>query len=158
MDDAGNPLGAVRILWSDRVMRPPPRAAFVIVPSVLLALGGCTRSHPSAGWRPSYTLPMGDSAGSSSALVYSPGLSGRANAMYLIRPGDAAYGRNDDTLSLRDRSRRDELLGIPEERRATLDRERTFRGTRRAEDYVYPSTDGSGLRGSGRYRPYRRSP
>jgi len=143
-------------------MRRPIRAILTTAPAALLALGGCTGSHPSAGWTPSYTLPMGQNAGSSSALVFSPGLTndavaGRAGAAYLIRPGDPAYGRNDDTLSVRDRSRRDELLGLPPERRATLDRERTFRGTRRAEDYVYPSTGGRGYRSTPSYRPYRRS-
>gem|GEM_PF-4371350 len=116
---------------------------------VVLVGCGCSASHPTAMWsaRPVFNNAAPTTAmGSSSSVVFSPGLEGSAVA---FGPGSAGFDRNDDLMSIRDVSRRDELLGIPGERLPSLDHRGVYRGARRAEDYVYPGVSGYGAR---RYR------
>lgn len=116
-------------------------------------LGGCsTMSHP---LHPTYAYTayplQSQGSGSTSALVYSPGLERSAANPYLGAYAPE-FSRNDHTMSIQDRSRRDELFGLPPERRASLGHRRVFRGARNAEDYAYPAESRRGYRGYHRYR------
>ncbi len=125
----------------------------------VLLVCGCSASHPTAMWsaRPVFNEAAGGATmGSSSSVVFSPGVDGNAVALGASGPG---FDRNDGLMSVRDVSRRDELLGLPEAYAPTLDRRRVFRGARRADEYVYPGEPGyrdRGYRGYQGYRGYRR--
>ncbi len=123
-----------------------------------MLLGGCASSHPSMAWQG--RGPIQDNAGSSSALVYSPNHQDTTVFASTMSYTDAPeYSRRDFTLSTRDLSRRDELLGIPSEVHPSLNYQRRYRSSRNADEYVYPSTKGYGYRGSRGYRgghSYRR--
>ena len=92
------------------------------------------------------------SAGNSSSLVFTPGRANTGNLVYLDSQGPE-FSRLDHTMSARDLSRRDELFGVRAERHPSLSNQRTFRGSRRAEDYTYPTSERRGYRG---YRSYYR--
>lgn len=114
----------------------------------VLLLAGCTASHPSSAWQgPGYNA---GSSGSSSALVFSPGLENTGSLIYLDSQAPE-YSRRDHTLSTRDLSRRDELFGVRQETHSSLNNRRTFRGSRRADEYSYPSTEPRGYHGYRRY-------
>ncbi len=89
------------------------------------------------------------SAGNSSAVVFSPGLSGTGNLAYLNDPGPE-FGRRDHTLSTRDLSRRDELFGVRPQTRTSLNYQRYFRTSRNADEYTYPTQERRGNYGSRR--------
>ncbi|MBO6514554.1 MAG: hypothetical protein JJ974_11365 [Phycisphaerales bacterium] len=126
------------------------RSSAIIASALLFSsmLGGCTSSHPSAAWQGS-GMYVGNST-KSSALVFAPTREGTGTLSY-IDTNAPEFSRNDHTLSQRDLSRRDELFGIPAERHPSLDYWRTFRTSRNAEVYTYPSRD------RGYRRGYRRS-
>lgn len=89
-------------------------------------------------------------AGTSNALVYSPALEGTGNLIYIDRNAPE-YSRRDHTLSTMDTSRREDLFGVRAETRPSLNNRRTYYGSRRAEDYTYPSTEPRGSHGYRRY-------
>ena len=115
--------------------------------SLIVLLTGCTASHPSTAWQ-GPGLDAG-SSGNSSALLFAPGNEGTGNLVY-ADPQSPEFGRRDHTLSSRDVSRRDELFGIRPERHPSLNNRRTFRSSRHADEYSYPSER------SGRHYSYRR--
>jgi len=115
--------------------------------AVTFALGGCTSSHPSMAWQGPGMYA--GSAGNSSAVVFSPGLSGTGNLAYLNDQGPE-FGRRDHTLSTRDLSRRDELFGVRQQPQTSLNNRRYFRTSRNADEYTYPTQDRRGNYGSRR--------
>ncbi|MGJ8636707.1 MAG: hypothetical protein ACSHX5_07675 [Phycisphaerales bacterium] len=113
-----------------------------------LTLSGCTSSHPSAAWQGS-GMYVG-SSGNSSALVFSPTRADTGTLAY-VDSNAPEFSRRDHTLSPRDLSRRDELFGIAPENHPSLNYRRTFRTSRRADEYSYPDRD------RGHSHSYRRS-
>ena len=130
------------ILWSSLGMnlhtKTRPAALCALFAGVLL-LSGCASSHPSSAWQgPGFNV---GSSGNTSALLFAPGNDGIGNLAFVDTQGPE-FGRRDHTLSSRDLSRRDELFGIRQERHPSLNYRRTFRSSRNADEYSYPSNRG----------------
>lgn len=114
------------------------------------AISGCTSSHPSTAWQGNGAY-VGNS-GHSAAIVYSPALENSGSLVFSSEPGPE-FSRRDFTMATRDVSRRDELFGVRAESYPSLNNRRTFRSSRRADEYSYPSEQGKYPH---RYRRYYR--
>jgi len=140
-------------LWSVMGMKLQKKTRSIAIGATLAAIvliSGCTSSHPSAAWQ-GRGYDAG-SNGSSSALVFMPERESNGS-LVLSGTSGPEFGRLDHTLSSRDLSRRDELFGVRQERHPSLNNRRTYRSSRNADEYAYPSED---RRGHRRYRRYYR--
>jgi len=129
----------VAILWPSIGMKRQSKtrkfgAAGLFAAIVLLS--GCTSSHPSAAWQGNGAYV--GSSGHSAAIVYSPALENTGSLVFSGEPGPE-FSRRDFTMATRDVSRRDELFGVRGESYPSLNNRRTFRSSRRADEYSYPS-------------------
>ena len=104
--------------------------------TAIALLSGCTSSHPSAAWQGNGAY-VGNS-GNSAALVYSRALENTGSVVFSNEPGPE-FSRRDFTMATRDVSRRDELFGVRGESYPSLNNRRTFRSSRQADEYSYPS-------------------
>jgi len=139
------------ILWSVIGMKLQMKKRSLRITAALAGialLSGCTSSHPSSAWQ-----GRGYDAGSngnSSALVFIPEYEESGSLVFSNVQGPE-LGRRDHHMSSLDTTRRDELFGVRQETHSSLSHSRTFRSSRHADEYRFPSEERHGTRGYRRY-------
>jgi hypothetical protein len=149
--------------------QPKRMIGLILGGALMLALSGCSenRAWSQGDWTPAYTLDLSNNQ-SNPALNRSRSSrerlstnSGRSSAGFLAHSDPHnqyghEYDRRDGSMSIADNDPTAGYLGFPEQQRASLEHQRTFRTGKNADRFVFPTTNSySGRRSYRRYRSYR---